>query len=182
MVLVIATGCRTAAEKDARRLSAVDVAPLGDDTFAIRSDVGATEGASYQYAYRRAAQACPSGFGLVDQKSTAVTSWKWSMFGASRSDRPEVMIMVRCKPPRAEPEPTQGETSEPPSTGWWCHAGHSTCFRDRDECARRHAQGVAGCEPREQAWCAGAECYGGLAVCQLDESTGKLTRDCTAVQ
>lgn len=75
---------------------------------------------------------------------------------------------------------TSDETEQPPR--WWCHAGRGTCFRDPNECARKHAQGAAGCEPRRIAYCAGTDCSGDLAVCRMDERTGKFTRFCIGVE
>lgn len=69
------------------------------------------------------------------------------------------------------------------SSHWWCMAGHSTCFRDRAQCAIKHRQGAAGCEPRRIAYCSRtSECFGDLDVCQHDDATGKFTRFCIGVE
>jgi hypothetical protein len=65
---------------------------------------------------------------------------------------------------------------------WWCHAGHSTCFRDRSECAAKHAQGLAGCEPRRIAYCCGTACSADLDVCQMDLRSGRYTNFCIGVE
>lgn len=74
------------------------------------------------------------------------------------------------------------EAATPPIR-WWCHAGQSTCFRDKAECARTHVQAEAGCEGRPLAYCDAKAlvCYGDIAVCRMDDR-GEMTRVCFGVE
>jgi len=76
-----------------------------------------------------------------------------------------------------------GLPAAPAPASWWCHAGLAACFRDRDECARKHAQGIAGCEPRASAYCTVTEpasCFGARDLCEFDRKAHD--RRCIAVE
>ncbi len=159
LVAITVVGCHAPYQAEATM--------IGNGQIAIRAEHETSESAARQLALARANELCPGGYEVIDDKSGAAKSYeRIAVFGRREVDTPEVTLVVRCASATAR---------------WWCHAGHSTCFRDRSECARRHLQGLAGCEPRAEVYCFDTKCYGDRLVCELDELTGDK-RPCAAVQ
>jgi hypothetical protein len=85
--------------------------PLGNSMYVVHSRVNGytSQGTAVQYAYRRAAELCPSGFDLADKSDSSTSSYWRTSYGLEEINKPEVTIVVRCK--------AQEST-------WWCARVH----------------------------------------------------------
>ena len=84
-----------------------DATVVSDGKLLIRSAPDAdetSEGLALQYAHSRASEACPSGYDIVESNVSSVRSTeRVAVFGRRVNERPEIVLVVRCKSPMTGP-------------------------------------------------------------------------------
>jgi hypothetical protein len=97
-VIASATACATPYQEMGMR-GGVEAHPIGDGSFAVHARVNGftSHGTALEYAHRRASEACPGGYDVMDRATSAKTSYWVSENSVSRVDKPEVTLIVRCR-------------------------------------------------------------------------------------